>query len=70
MSITNGYIEKTGFNIFKKFLGCFPADFQPVTRKKTFSIVFNFSKHNEKGTHFVAIFTEKKKLIYFDSFKG
>ena len=68
MSITNGYIEKTGFKIFQKFLGCFPADLQPKTRRTNFSIVFNLSKHNEKGTHFVAIYTDKEKLIYFDSF--
>lgn len=68
MSITNGYIEKTGFKILKKFLGCFPADVQPQTRKTNFSIVFNLSRHNEEGTHFVAIYTDKEKLIYFDSF--
>lgn len=68
MSVTNGYIEKTGSKILKNFLGCFPADLQPKTKKKYFSIVFNLSRHNEEGTHFVAIYTDKTKLIYFDSF--
>jgi hypothetical protein len=68
MTVTNGYIEKTGFKILKNFLGCFPSDLQPKTRKENFSIVFNLSKHDEEGTHFVAIYTNKTELIYFDSF--
>ena len=68
MSFTNGYIENTGCKILKTFIGCFPSDLQPLTKKSKFSIIFNLSKHNEKGSHFVAIYKDKDKLIYFDSF--
>ena len=68
MSFTNGYIEKTGCKILKHFLGCFPSDLQPLTKKSKFGIIFNLSKHNQKGSHFVAIYKDKIKVIYFDSF--
>lgn len=68
MSVTNGYIEKTGYKILKNFIGCFPCDLQPKTRKNNFSIVYNLSKHDEEGTHFVAIYSNKNEIIYFDSF--
>ena len=68
MSFTNGYIEKTGFQCINNFLGCFPADLQPLTQKSSFAIIFNLSKHNEEGSHFIAIYKDKQKLIYFDSF--
>ena len=68
MSFTNGYIEKTGCKVLKNFIGCFPADLQPITKKQQFSLVFNLSKHNEEGSHFVAIYKNKHQLIYFDSF--
>ena len=68
MAFTNGYIEKTGCQILKKFIGCFPLDLQPLTKKSNFSIIFNLSKHDEKGSHFIAIYKNKKQIIYFDSF--
>jgi hypothetical protein len=68
MSFNNGYIEKTGSKILKHFLGCFPSDLEPETKKTNFSIVFNLSKHNEEGSHYIAIYTKKDNLIYFDSF--
>lgn len=68
MSFTNGYIENTGCKILKNFIGCFPSDLQPITKKAKFSIIFNLSKHDEKGSHFVAIYKDKERLIYFDSF--
>ena len=68
MSFTNGYIEKTGKKVLKNFLGCFPADLPPKTKKSNFSVIFNLSKHNEEGSHYVAIYSTTKKIIYFDSF--
>lgn len=68
MSFNNGYIERTGCKLLKTFIGCFPADLQPTTRKSNFGIIFNLSKHNEEGSHYVAIYKNKTSLIYFDSF--
>ena len=66
--VTNGYLQDIGKEIIgKTFLGSFPCDIQPnPRRKKTFSVIFNISKHNEKGTHFVAIFADETRLLYFD----
>ena len=68
MSFTNGYIEKTGCKFLRDFIGCFPTDLQPITKKQRFPLIFNLSKHNEKGSHFVAVFKNKHQLLYFDSF--
>lgn len=65
--LTNGYIEKTGLKLLKNFIGCYPVDLQPKNLKKEFSIIFNLSKHNELGTHFVAISNQKNTFVYFDS---
>jgi len=68
--LTNEYLTKLGKKLFgKTFLGSFPCDYNPkITDENKFSIIFNLSKHNEDGTHFVAIFCDMKKLVYFDSF--
>jgi formate-dependent nitrite reductase membrane component NrfD len=68
--LTNAYVEKTGKIILGDiFLGTFPCDFHPKTNnKKTFCLVFNLSKHNTTGSHFVAIFASQSELIYFDPF--
>ena len=68
MSFNNGYIEKTGQQFLPNFLGCFPADVQPPTKKRNFSIIFNLSNHDEKGSHYVALSSNKENIIYFDSF--
>jgi hypothetical protein len=66
--VTNGYLQDLGKEIIgKTFLGSFPCDMQPNPRlKNKFSVIFNLSKHNEKGTHFVAIFADATRLLYFD----
>lgn len=66
--VTNGYLQDLGNKIIgKTFLGSFPCDMQPNPRQKNkFSVIFNLSKHNEKGTHFVAIFADETRLFYFD----
>ena len=66
--LTNGYLNEIGRKILgKHFLGSFPCDMTPKANNKTnFSLIFNLSKHNEKGTHFVSIFANNKVLYYFD----
>jgi hypothetical protein len=52
------------------FLGVFPCDFYPLKFhmiNKT-SVIFNLSTSKEKGSHFVAIYKNNKKILYFDSF--
>lgn len=70
--LTNKYLEDLCKLIFEKkkekFLGVFPSDVIPKTRKKEFAIIFNLSKHHEPGSHFVAIVKRFDKIIYFDSF--
>ena len=68
--ITNGYVEKLGKKILDKyFVGVFPCDLHPVLgKKKKMSLIFNLSKHNSDGSHFIAIYTNKNHIIYFDSF--
>ena len=48
MYFTNGYIEKNGCKVLRDFIGCFPTDFQPITKKQQFSLVFNLSINNEE----------------------
>jgi hypothetical protein len=68
--LTNEYVEKTGKKILGKiFLGTFPCDLHPKTKnKKQFCLVFNLSKHDTKGSHFIAVFASEKEIIYFDPF--
>ncbi len=71
--LTNKYLESLS-NLFfknigkKKFLGVFPSDVLPETRRKEFAVIFNLSKHNELGSHFIAIVKKVNEIIYFDSF--
>lgn len=71
VGLTNKQLEDLGRQILCKnhFLGVFPADGMPTikTHKNT-SLIFNLSKHNEPGTHYVAILFLNKKIYYFDSF--
>lgn len=69
--LTNQYITDLGKKICgKSFLGVYPCDIQPQFQERycKFSIVFNTDKHNEEGEHFVAIYCDREKIIYFDSF--
>jgi len=52
----------------KNFLGVFPSDVSPNSKRKENSIVFNLSAHDEEGTHFVAVIKHINKIIYFDPF--
>lgn len=69
--LTNYELEKFCKKIVgKHFLGVFPSDAFPnkFNNEKNSSIIFNLSKSNEKGTHFVAILKKNGKIYYFDSF--
>lgn len=66
--LTNKYVERLGNQYLKTFVGVYPCDIQPdVGEDEIFSVIFNESKHNEEGTHFVAIYANKRYLYYFDS---
>lgn len=67
--LTNGYVEALGKKHCKNFMGVFPCNIHPDINNKTtnFSIIFNESKHNEDGTHFIAVYSNNNKFIYFDS---
>jgi len=52
----------------RSFIGVFPCDIQPEVRRKTFSIVFNTGDSSTAGEHFVAIFSTRRTMFYFDSF--
>lgn len=66
--LTNKYIEDLGKKHCKNFIGTFPCNIHPnVNGKQTFSLVFNESKHNEDGSHFVCVYANKKEIFYFDS---
>lgn len=66
--LTNGYLENLGKKLIgETFLGVFPCDLYPVfkNRKKCF-LIFNLSKHNELGTHFVSVALINNTFFYFD----
>lgn len=68
IGLTNGYVEKLGLCLVGNFLGTFPCDIQPdVEGLKSFSLVFNESKHDDEGSHFVCVYATEDKIYYFDS---
>ena len=66
--LTNEYVENLGKILCgDKFIGTFPCDLLPmVNKKKEFSLIINLSKHNTKGSHFIALFADKNNIIYYD----
>jgi hypothetical protein len=69
--LTNGQLEKLSKNrLGSKFLGVYPADAKPkINKKKTnVSVIFNLSKHDESGSHYIAILFKQKEILYFDSY--
>lgn len=67
--ISNRYLEKMGKKLFPpSFLGVYPADVYPRTKRKTYSFIFNTGLSSSKGEHFVAVYVSPKKVFYFDSF--
>jgi hypothetical protein len=69
--LTNSQLEKLAKKkLGKVFLGVYPCDAKPKFKKttKTLSLIFNLSKHDEKGTHYVAVILRNKDILYFDSY--
>lgn len=68
IGLTNEYVEKLGLCLVDNFLGTFPCDIQPdVEGLKSFSAVFNESKHDDAGSHFVCVYATEKNIYFFDS---
>ena len=65
--ISNVYIDKLMEKISRSYNGTFSIDNIPNFDDDVFSIIINLSKHHEKGTHFIAIYSLKDKILYFDS---
>ena len=67
--ISNLYIENILLPRTSTFLGVFSCDKIPrsLCNKRKFSVIVNLSKFNQKGTHWVAIFRDQSKLIYYDA---
>lgn len=63
--VSNIYIDEMLKNV-KGFKGTFSSNDIPFLLDNE-SAIINFSKFNEKGTHFIAIFKNSKYLYYFDS---
>jgi hypothetical protein len=67
--ITNRDLEKLCKQFLdKNFLGVYPSDALPQSNKPIQSVIFNLSKHDEEGSHFIAILKTPRKIFYFDSF--
>ena len=53
----------------RSFAGVFPSDKIPIIQNFPCSIVLNTDKHDEKGTHWLAVYIQdKRNLEFFDSF--
>ena len=70
LGLSNIELEKLAQQMLgKNFIGVYPCDSTPKNiNKKIFSVIFNLSKHDENGTHFVAILKKNNDIFYFDSF--
>ncbi len=66
--ISNVYIDTLMEKISSSFRGTFSIDNIPMFTEKSFSIIVNLSKENEKGTHFIGISLFKNVIVYFDSY--
>ncbi len=68
--LTNYQLEKLGKKILGPiFLGVYPSDATPKLKNtKNQSVIFNLSKHNTKGSHYVAIHFNNDTIFYFDSY--
>lgn len=67
--ISNHYIESILKPVCDNFRGVYSANTIPVRllRCQSFSIVCNFSKVGERGTHFVTIIAARDRVLYIDS---
>lgn len=67
--VSNHYIESILQPVCKKFCGVFSSNTIPMQLldQDTFSIVCNFSKVQEPGSHFVSIISLSDRILYIDS---
>lgn len=68
--LSNNYIEKIGDELIRNhcFIGVFPCDKPPkIDKRKNYSLIFNTGNSRTNGEHFVALYSNKTKLYYFDS---
>jgi hypothetical protein len=70
VGLTNNEVENLGKQLLGNlFVGVYPADSIPNIKSMTNkSVIFNLSKHTEPGSHYIAIFFQKNKILYFDSY--
>ena len=68
--LTNKELENLAKKLLgKQFLGFYTSDSRPkIKNLQNNSLIFNLSKHNEPGTHYVSVLFANKKIFYFDSF--
>lgn len=51
------------------FIGVYPSDLIPVIRKFPSSLVLNTDKHDEGGSHWLAVYIQDEETLdFFDSF--
>lgn len=52
------------------FLGVFPSDQlpEPPPRRQTYAFILNIDRHDQEGSHWVAVFRHPRQLDFFDSF--
>ena len=66
--LTSKYLEDFGKKYCNTFLGVYPSDLHPnIKNKSTFSLIFNESKHDQEGTHFVGVYANRKRIFLMDS---
>lgn len=69
--LTNQQLESIAKKYLgKSFLGVFPCDAVPnfKRKKEKMYMIFNLSKHDEPGSHYIAVVIFKKRAYYFDSY--
>lgn len=61
-------LDTMGKIYFKNhFKGVFPSDIMPELKNGD-CCLFNLDKHNEQGSHWIAVYCDKKNIIVYDSF--
>lgn len=67
--LTNKYLNDiTKKLVGHRFVGVYPCDVYPKTKKTCFSLIFNTAPKNSSGEHFVAVNVKNKSVFYFDPF--
>lgn len=65
--LSNNYVSWVCKNIFgSSFLGVFPCDIHPTSKRRKFSLIFNTGDSETPGEHFVALYLQNETLFYFD----